>query len=208
MIKLFIDTASSRIVLGICDSNRVVKEINEVNDHQLSVRIFPLLDQLFQETNISPKDVDEIIVVTGPGSFTGIRIGVTIAKTYAWAFHKKIVPVSELQWMASTPVETDYCIPIIDARRNAVYAGIYDKNLDSVIPDQYITLEELEKKVQSLDGTYTFVSDQSFSSIHVQKLDMDLMAILKQHEKDEGVNPHMINPNYLKKTEAEENLKN
>ena len=77
-----------------------------------------------------------------------------------------------------------------------------------MIPDQYITLEELEKKVQSLDGTYTFVSDQSFSSIHVQKLDMDLMAILKKHEKDEGVNPHMINPNYLKKTEAEENLKN
>lgn len=206
MMKLFIDTASSRIVLGLSQDGSILKEINEVNDHQLSVRIFPLLDQLFQETNISPKDIDEIVVVTGPGSFTGVRIGVTIAKTYAWSLKKKIISVSELQCMASTKVDTDYCIPMIDARRNTVYVGIYDRNLDAVIPDQYITLEALQKKVEELDGTYTFISDQTFPSIDVIKSNMNLKVILKKHENDEGINPHQVNPNYLKKTEAEENL--
>ena len=206
MIKLLIDTASSRIVLGLYQDDTILKEIKEENDHQLSVRIFPLLDQLFQETKISPKEVDEIVVVTGPGSFTGVRIGVTIAKTYAWSFNKKIITVSELQCMASTEVDTDYCIPMIDARRNAVYAGIYDRNLDAVIPDQYITLDALQKKVEELDGTYTFISDQTFPSINVIKPNMNLKVILKKHENDEGINPHQVNPNYLKKTEAEENL--
>lgn len=207
MMKLFIDTASSRIVLGLSQDGSILKEINEVNDHQLSVRIFPLLDQLFQETNISPKDIDEIVVVTGPGSFTGVRIGVTIAKTYAWSLKKKIISVSELQCMASTKVDTDYCIPMIDARRNTVYAGIYDKNLDSVMPDQYIQLEDLKRKVEELDGTYTFISDQSFTSIDSLKPNIDLNRILEKHENDESINPHKVNPNYLKKTEAEENLK-
>lgn len=206
MIKLLIDTASSRIVLGLYQDDTILKEINEKNDHQLSVRIFPLLDQLFQETKISLKEVDEIVVVTGPGSFTGVRIGVTIAKTYAWSFNKKIITVSELQCMASTEVDTDYCIPMIDARRNAVYAGIYDRNLDAVIPEQYITLDALQKKVEELDGTYTFISDQTFPSIDVIKPNMNLKVILKKHENDEGINPHQVNPNYLKKTEAEENL--
>ena len=206
MIKLLIDTASSRIVLGLYQDDTILKEIKEENDHQLSVRIFPLLDQLFQEKKLSPKEVDEIVVVTGPGSFTGVRIGVTIAKTYAWSFNKKIITVSELQCMASTEVDTDYCIPMIDARRNAVYAGIYDRNLDAVIPDQYITLDALQKKVEELDGTYTFISDQTFPSIDVIKSNMNLKVILKKHENDEGINPHQVNPNYLKKTEAEENL--
>ena len=206
MIKLLIDTASSRIVLGLYQDDTILQEIKEENDHQLSVRIFPLLDQLFQETKLSPKEVDEIVVVTGPGSFTGVRIGVTIAKTYKWNFNKKIITVSELQCMASTEVDTDYCIPMIDARRNAVYAGIYDRNLDAVIPDQYITLDALQKKVEELDGTYTFISDQTFPSIDVIKSNMNLKVILKKHENDEGINPHQVNPNYLKKTEAEENL--
>lgn len=206
MMKLFIDTASSRIVLGLSQNGTILKEINEVNDHQLSVRIFPLLDHLFQETNVSPKDIDEIVVVTGPGSFTGVRIGVTIAKTYAWSLKKKIISVSELQCMASTEVDTDYCIPMIDARRNAMYAGIYDKNLNSVIPDQYIQLEDLKRKVEELDGTYTFISDQSFTSLDVLKPNIDLSKILEKHENDESINPHKVNPNYLKKTEAEENL--
>ena len=59
---------------------------------------------------------------------------------------------------------------------------------------------------EELDGTYTFISDQTFPSIDVIKSNMNLKVILKKHENDEGINPHQVNPNYLKKTEAEENL--
>ena len=144
MIKLLIDTASSRIILGLFQDEKILSEINEENDNQLSVRIFPLIDKLFGLSEIKPEMVDEIIVVNGPGSFTGVRIGVTIAKTYAWALHKKITIISELQMMASTKTSAKYRIAMIDARRNAVYAGIYDENLNSVLPDQYITLNQLQ----------------------------------------------------------------
>ena len=57
-----------------------------------------------------------------------------------------------------------------------------------------------------MDGTYTFICDQIFTSMEIKKPNMDLKMILKKHEKDISINPHKVNPNYLKKTEAEENL--
>ena len=206
MIKLLIDTASSRIILGLFQDEKILSEINEENDNQISVRIFPLIDKLFGLSEIKPEMVDEIIVVNGPGSFTGVRIGVTIAKTYAWALHKKITIISELQMMASTKTSAKYRIAMIDARRNAVYAGIYDENLNSVLPDQYITLNQLQSEVKKLDGSYAYVSYQKFPDIDVICPDVNLTMIIEKHQEDEGLNPHEVKPNYLKKTEAEEKL--
>ena len=207
MIKFLIDTSSSNIILGLYQDNQPIKEIIEENDHQLSSRIFPLIDQLFQSTEKKVEEVDEIVVVNGPGSFTGVRIGVTIAKTYAWSLKKKIIPVSELQVMASTKTDTDYLIPMIDARRNCVYAGIYDRNLNTVLSDQYLSIEDLKKEVEKLDGSYTYLCDTKLDQLdHCIPSHPNLSKVLKYHENDVGINPHQVNPNYLKKTEAEENL--
>ena len=207
MIKFLIDTSSSNIILGLYQDNQPIKEIIEENDHQLSSRIFPLIDQLFQSTEKKVEEVDEIVVVNGPGSFTGVRIGVTIAKTYAWSLKKKIIPVSELQVMASTKTDTDYLIPMIDARRNCVFAGIYDHNLNTVLNDQYLSIEDLKKEVEKLDGSYTYLCDTKLDQLDdCIPSHPDLGKVLKYHENDAGINPHQVNPNYLKKTEAEENL--
>lgn len=207
MIKFLIDTSSSNIILGLYQDNQPIKEIIEENDHQLSSRIFSLIDQLFQSTEKKVEEVDEIVVVNGPGSFTGVRIGVTIAKTYAWSLKKKIIPVSELQVMASTKTDTDYLIPMIDARRNCVYAGIYDHNLNTVLSDQYLSIEDLKKEVEKLDGSYTYLCDTKLDQLDdCIPSHPDLGKVLKYHENDAGINPHQVNPNYLKKTEAEENL--
>lgn len=207
MIKFLIDTSSSNIILGLYQDNQPIKEIIEENDHQLSSRIFPLIDQLFHSTEKKVEEVDEIVVVNGPGSFTGVRIGVTIAKTYAWSLKKKIIPVSELQVMASTKTDTDYLIPMIDARRNCVYAGIYDHNLNTVLSDQYLSIEDLKKEVEKLDGSYTYLCDTKLDQLDdCIPSHPDLGKVLKYHENDAGINPHQVNPNYLKKTEAEENL--
>lgn len=207
MIKFLIDTSSSNIILGLYQDNQPIKEIIEENDHQLSSRIFPLIDQLFQSTEKKVEEVDEIVVVNGPGSFTGVRIGVTIAKTYAWSLKKKIIPVSELQVMASTKTDTDYLIPMIDARRNCVYAGIYDRDLNTVLNDQYLSIEDLKKEVEKLDGSYTYLCDTKLDQLdHCIPSHPNLSNVLKYHENDVGINPHQVNPNYLKKTEAEENL--
>lgn len=207
MIKFLIDTSFSNIILGLYQDNQPIKEIIEENDHQLSSRIFPLIDQLFQSTEKKEEEVDEIVVVNGPGSFTGVRISVTIAKTYAWSLKKKIIPVSELQVMASTKTDTDYLIPMIDARRNCVYAGIYDRDLNTVLNDQYLSIEDLKKEVEKLDGSYTYLCDTKLDQLdHCIPSHPNLSKVLKYHENDVGINPHQVNPNYLKKTEAEENL--
>lgn len=207
MIKFLIDTSFSNIILGLYQDNQPIKEIIEENDHQLSSRIFPLIDQLFQSTEKKVEEVDEIVVVNGPGSFTGVRISVTIAKTYAWSLKKKIIPVSELQVMASTKTDTDYLIPMIDARRNCVYAGIYDRDLNTVLNDQYLSIEDLKKEVEKLDGSYTYLCDTKLDQLdHCIPSHPNLSNVLKYHENDVGINPHQVNPNYLKKTEAEENL--
>ncbi|MBS7020746.1 MAG: tRNA (adenosine(37)-N6)-threonylcarbamoyltransferase complex dimerization subunit type 1 TsaB [Firmicutes bacterium] len=206
MRKLFIDTAASRIVLGLYEDGKIIYEINEMNDNQLSVRIFPMIDAMFQETNIDVNEIDEINVVNGPGSFTGIRIGVTIAKTYAWALHKRIKVISELQWMSSTPVETEFIVPMIDARRKSVYAGVYDGNLNTVIEDQYITIEELKHQVNALNGTVTFVSYDEINGVKVEIPEPNLLRVIEKNDTKESLNPHAVKPEYLKKTEAEENL--
>ena len=72
-------------------------------------------------------------MVNGPGSFTGIRVGVSIDKVIAWGFNIPIIPVSSLELLATTNQEFKYSIPIIDARRGYVYAGVYDSENNNIL---------------------------------------------------------------------------
>lgn len=206
MRSLFIDTASNRIILAILEDNKILYEINEENDMNLSTRIFPLIDKLFQRTNIHPTDVDRIYVVNGPGSFTGVRIGVTIAKTMAWTLDKEIVPLSELELMATTSVEQTYKVPYIDARREAVFGAIYDKDNRVLLKEQYISIEEICKHIPDVDDVVFL----GYTPIHIDgkmiEPNVNLSMLIERHQNDRSLNPHEVNPNYLKRTEAEEKL--
>ena len=193
MTYLFIDTAANHLIISIVKNMEMIYYIEEENNKTLSSRIMPIIDKAFKEANTKPNDIDTIFVVTGPGSFTGIRVGVTIAKTMAWGLNKKIIPLSELELMATIHVDTDYIAPIIDARRGYVFGGVYDKELNNIIPDTHILLEDFKNQLP--DNT-TIVSSGK----------CDILKIISKHENSEGVNSHALKPNYLKKTEAEENL--
>lgn len=203
MIKLFIDTATSRLIVGIYKDNKELYLENVEAHNDLSSRVLPTIKKICEEVNIKINDVDEIYVVNGPGSFTGIRVGVTIAKTLAWSLNKKIYTVSELQLQASCG-KNKYVVPMIDARRGYVYAGVYNKNLKSIIKDQYIKLEELKDLVSEY-GTdeLTFVSYDKFENAVVPEIDVERLLTKGKFKE---INPHNVNPNYLKKTEAEEKL--
>ena len=148
MMSLFIDTSNSKLVVGIINEqeSNLITYYNEVLKGDMASKALDIIKDCIDESNLKPSDIDKIYVVTGPGSFTGIRIGVTIGKTFAWALNKKIVSISELELLASTKVDTKYVVPMIDARRDAVYAGIYDNELNIVLEDTYISLEDLSKK--------------------------------------------------------------
>ena len=198
---LFIDTSTSYPIVSIIENNNIKAMLKKKIDTDISVSIFSILDTMFKELNIMPKDIKKIFIANGPGSFTGTRIGVTIAKVYGYSLNVDLIPVSTLELLAGD-VNKDYIVPVIDARRGFVYAGIYDKDLNKIADDRYISLDKLKEELEGKD--YVLVScDDIAGSI---KPKIDLIKVINKHEKDIPVNAHGLNPNYLKKTEAEEKL--
>lgn len=204
MNTLFIDTSSSYLDVAIIKNNIVFeKKIESINEH--STYAMPTIESLFNEQTIKPNDISNIMVINGPGSFTGLRIGVTIAKVYAWSFNLKLIPISSLKAYALSYNNYDYYISVIDARRGFVYASIYDKNYNEVIDEQYISIEELYKKIKTLNN-YLLIGNIDIEDIKSTSPILDIKRIYEYYKNESGVNPHSLVPNYLKRVEAEEKL--
>ena len=203
---LVIDTSSSHVTVSIINDNTIVHEFKKEIDNDIASKIMSIINMELTESNIDIKEIEKIFVVNGPGSFTGVRIGVTIAKTIAWALNIKVVPLSSLELMATTNSNKEFIVPLIDARRGNVYAGVYDADLNSVTDDKLVSVSEILRYDNS---EYTFVSYDEIKGIDTIKPDTDVLKIVNKHINDEGMIAHQLKPNYLKLTEAEENrLKN
>lgn len=205
MMSLFVDTSNFKLIVGVVNekSNSILTYYEEELKEDLSSKILVIIKKCIEESNLIPNDIDKIYVVNGPGSFTGVRIGVTVAKTFAWALKKKIIPISSLEVLASTACNTEYIVPLIDARRDAVYTGIYDSKLNVKMNDTYIEYNNL---VTKLPDNFTFISDDRFIDKDVKESSIDILKVINKHKDDEGLPPHELNPNYLKITEAEAKL--
>ena len=204
MKTLVIDTCTNRIIVALADNSTIFSFCNEIIENQMSNVIMEKVENCFKEAGLKPTDVERVLVAVGPGSYTGIRIGVTIAKTYAWALKTQILPISSLEVMISGYEDDKLLVPYIDARRKACFGAIYDSELNPVLNDQYIELEKLKDKLK--DKEYIFVSDDKL--VDSSKPKIDIIKLINKHANEKGINPHILNPVYLKKTEAEENLKN
>lgn len=203
MISLFLDSSDKKVIVALLSGGKLSDSIIEENDNHLSEKFLPMIERIIAKNQLQIDNIDAIYVINGPGSFTGVRVGVTTAKVMAWGLKKRIIPISELALLATTMTNKKYIVPYIDARRNAVYAGIYDKNLNSVMADAYISIDDLMKKIDHIEDV-EFVS--YYNTIeHTIEPNIDIEKIVQKHYNDEGINPHQVVPNYLKRTEAEEN---
>src|SRR5574344_1544998 len=126
MRVLYIDTSSSYLYSGIVEDEILLSSTILDLGQDLSKYALPKIANMFKENNLKPGDIDKIIAVNGPGSFTGIRIGLTIAKVYAFSLKIPITSITSLEAMAASCKEKKVLIPMIDARRNYSYAAIYD----------------------------------------------------------------------------------
>lgn len=206
MIELFLDTSTKYITLSIIKNNAQCYFFHDEVFEDLSIRIIPLIKQAFNECQLCAKDIDKIYVTNGPGSFTGIRIGLTIMKVMAWSLNIKLIPISSLELIATTDANVDYIIPYIDARRGNCFAAVYDTSLNNIVKDQFVNFENFINDIDN-SKTYKIVSYDDINHDNHIYPQIDIMKIINKHRNDKPINPHLVNPNYLKKTEAEENLK-
>ena len=207
MRYLYIDTSSSYLYTAIVENNEVLSEIKEEYGQSLSEVALPRIASMFEDTKLEPKDIDKIIVVNGPGSFTGIRIGLTIAKVYAWGLNIPITTIYSLEAMAISSNKNTYHVPMINARRGYVFSAIYDENYNEILKPQHIPLTELQDKLKDIDN-YEIISNDEFDEIeNINSYSPDFLKIVEYFKDKECINPHAVNPEYLKLTEAEESKK-
>lgn len=131
---LGIDTSNYQLGIALVNDDEVIGEYITNIKKNHSLRAMPAVETLMQECNVKPAELDKIVVASGPGSYTGVRIGVTIAKTLAWTLNVPVVGVSSLAVLASSGRYFDGVIsPLFDARRGQLYTGLYRFNGDKLV---------------------------------------------------------------------------
>ena len=178
MYTLFIDTHQNTN-LALFKDNLVLKHIEDRSVRQSTV-IMPLLKTMLDEFSISIKEINEIIIVNGPGSFTGVRLGVTIGKTIAYTMNIHIKCINALELKA-----------LMDEYQNKFY-GIKDA--------KGIYLGEVKENF--LELTYLNNAEVNQSNI-ITDVTYDFKKLIKYQNKLLTIEPHLVNPIYVKKIEAQ-----
>ena len=158
---LNIETATKNCSVSLGKDNQlvdVVEYAGESYSHAEKLHVF--IAQILNDNRIKPSDLDAVGISMGPGSFTGLRIGVSAAKGLAYGLNIPLIAVSTLEVLARK-IQTDsgYIIPIIDARRMEVYSAVYDSQYQLVRDVQADLLEEKPFETYMKDKPVVFVGD-------------------------------------------------
>lgn len=204
MKYLYIDTSSSYLYTAIVEDDKTIAEIKTEFGQSLSEVALPEIVSMFEKNNLKASDIDKIIVVNGPGSFTGIRIGITIAKVYAWSLKIPITTIYSLEAMAISSENKIIHVPIINARRGYVFAAIYDEKYKELLKPQHIKIVDLKEKLSKYENYEIITNDEFDDFENTEQYNPNILKIVSIFKDKEAINPHAINPEYLKLTEAEE----
>ncbi|MGF2614284.1 tRNA (adenosine(37)-N6)-threonylcarbamoyltransferase complex dimerization subunit type 1 TsaB [Rossellomorea vietnamensis] len=218
---LGIDTSNYQLGIALTDENEVIGEFMTNIKKNHSLRAMPAVEMLMKECGIAPADLDKIVVANGPGSYTGVRIGVTIAKTLAWSLDIPVVGVSSLAVLASSGRYFEGLIsPLFDARRGQLYTGLYKFNegkLECLIEDANLPAEQWAEILSQYDQKVLFTGHDV--KIHQEVLQSNLgnqavFADMTSHNprpselirlgmERPAENVHGLVPNYIRLAEAE-----
>jgi tRNA threonylcarbamoyladenosine biosynthesis protein TsaB len=222
MTVLAIDTSNQALGVALYDENKVIGEYITNLKKNHSVRIMPAIQLLMKDCEQSPKDLTKIVVAQGPGSYTGVRIGVTIAKTLAWSLHLPLVGISSLEILAAGAGRyfNGAVAPIFDARRGQVYSGLYryqNNELVTVQNDALVMMAEWAEKLKSMEKQILFIgNDLNIHHPTIEKILGDQaifaevtennprpseLALLGKDKPAEDI--HSFVPNYIRLAEAE-----
>ncbi len=226
-MKILSITTSSKICgVAILEDNSIIKEINLNNGLTHSESLMPLIKQIFDETNLTLSDIDLLVSDIGPGSFTGIRIGISTVKAFADSLGIQSIGVSSLDSLTYNCENMGVICSLIDAKKNNVYCEMYENILNSAfshIVRRKASFENIENflseiKEINLDYNITFVGDGACaykdiilkylpSANFVENNDLSAFKVgfagLYNYMTQ---NVHEVMPLYLRKSEAEKKM--
>ena len=163
MKTLAVDTSSGVAAVAVMDNETLLGEyiLNHKKTH--STKLMPMVDELLRSLELTPEDIDVYAASIGPGSFTGLRIGVTAVKSMAFAVRKPVIGIPTLDALAhNVPVTDSLVCPVMDARNNQVYTAVFarENGIQANITGYMgITVLELAAIIRGKNRKAVFIGD-------------------------------------------------
>ncbi len=218
---LSIDTASNICTVAILENTTCLKEliVNDARNH--SEKIMPLIEQVLAETHLTLSQIDLIVCNKGPGSFTGIRIGVGTVLAFRDSLNIKCLGISSLEALAYNVNTNGLVCSLIDAKNNNVYFGLFDRkdnNYFQIGNLEFKTIDEAISLLKSFNKNLTFVGDGSVSYKNIlsdnfpnctfcDKNDLSSVSLgIAGYNSFKENKQYDIMPLYLRKSQAERAL--
>ncbi|GAA0038246.1 tRNA (adenosine(37)-N6)-threonylcarbamoyltransferase complex dimerization subunit type 1 TsaB [Lactobacillus amylovorus] len=215
---LSVSTATNHLSVALNEDQQVIVEKNERDERNHSEHLDPLIDEILKENKLTLKDIDRFAVAIGPGSYTGLRIGITTVKMFASILDKEVVGISTLQALAKGVAGDALVIAGLDARNDNYFAGGY-KSGD--IPDGHYNIDALIKAIQEY-AAENEVKKIVFVGSGLEKQDEKIKALNIPYEYGDDnqnvihagligklavsatpIDPDKLLPRYLRRTQAE-----
>ena len=224
MLILAFETSAKAGSAALLEDGILLSESYQNTGLTHSQTVMAMAENLLTNCGHTPDDVDAVAVAAGPGSFTGVRIGVAAAKGFAWGGQKPCYGVSTLEAMArGFGLLNGYVLGVMDARRNQVYTALFHfegRLLTRLWPDRAISLAELEEQIKNLSEPVFLVGDGAklcYNILQEQLPQLVLPPEHRQHQRAVGValaaqaaidagemgDGAALKPNYLRLSQAE-----
>ena len=224
MLLLAFETSAKACSAAIHDGSKLLAESVQNSGLTHSQTLMVMAEDLLKVCGKTSADVTHLAVAAGPGSFTGVRIGVSAAKGFAWGAELPVYGVSTLEAMAlGLGVWSGHVCCCMDARRNQVYNAIFlveDGKLTRISEDRAIALSDLKEELQHIDGPIYLVGDGAalaYKHLGAQIEELILPPEHRQHQRASGValaaleainrgesgDGASLQPNYLRLSQAE-----
>ena len=192
MITILLDSSNTNLSVGLARDNLLLESISYEAWQRQSEYMIPELDKLLKKYQANKDEIKEVIVAIGPGSYTGVRIAITIAKTIATALDAKLYAISSLR------VQKDGKNPsicLINARSGRSYIGVYKGN-GTLLEDQIMKNDDVLKYIAD-HPSYSVCGDVKYLGLEVKETN-NVLEMLNLKEALEDVNPLSLKPVYMK----------
>ena len=192
MVTVLLDSSNTNLSVGIARDNLLLESISYEAWQRQSEYMIPELNKLLDKYNVKKEEIGEVIVAKGPGSYTGVRIAITIAKTIAVALNTKLYAVSSLR------VQKDGTCPsicLINARSGRSYIGVYE-NKNTILKDQIMKNEDVMAYIAA-HPDFSVCGDAKYLGVEGKEPD-NIKEMLDLKDSLESINPLSLKPVYMK----------